>query len=121
MDEDDIGRLKRLLGGALLLARENSGLTQVEVASRVGIASAVYGRLERGQMLPSVPTLYRLCMTLKVSSDVLLGLDAAEREALAGSPLPEAPPELRRLASLVRTLSPAALRTLMAVAAAVGR
>jgi transcriptional regulator with XRE-family HTH domain len=116
---DDIGKLKRMLGGALLIAREQSGLTQAEVASRVGIASAVYGRIERGQMLPSVPTLCRLCATLNVSSDVLLGLDATEREALAGLPVPEAPPELRRLASLVRTLSPAALRTLTAVAAAV--
>jgi transcriptional regulator with XRE-family HTH domain len=118
---DDAGRLKRVLGGALLEARERSGLTQVEVASRVGIASAVYGRIERGQMLPSLPTLFRLCMTLSVSADALLGLDAAEREALAGSPMPEAPPELRRLATLVRTLSPAALRTLTAVASAVGR
>jgi len=121
MHEDDNGKLKRLLGSALLLARENSGLTQAEVASHVGIASAVYGRIERGQMLPSVPTLCRLCMTLKVSSDVLLGLDAAEREALAAPPLEEAPPELRRLASLVRTLSPSSLRMLTAVATAVSR
>jgi transcriptional regulator with XRE-family HTH domain len=117
---EDLGRLKRMLGGALLLAREKSGLTQSEVASRVGIAAAVYGRIERGQMLPSVPTLCRMCTTLNVSSDVLLGLDATERELLAGPPVPEAPPELRRLASLVRTLSPSALRTLTAVAAAVG-
>lgn len=118
---DDIGRLKRMLGGALLAARERSGLTQAEVASRVGMASAVYGRIERGQMLPSVPTLCRLCVTLEVSSDELLGLDAAEREALAGPPGPEPLPEFRRLVSLVRTLSPSALRTLTAVATAVGR
>lgn len=117
---DDIGKLKRMLGGALLVSREQSGLTQAEVASHVGIAPAVYGRIERGQMLPSVPTLCRLCATLNVSSDVLLGLDAAERESLAGLPVPEPSPELRRLASLVRTLSPAALRTLTAVATAVG-
>jgi transcriptional regulator with XRE-family HTH domain len=118
---DDHGKLKRLLGGALLHAREQSGLTQAEVASRVGIAPAVYGRIERGQMLPSVPTLCHMCVTLKVSSDVLLGLDDAERAALAAPPMPEAPPELRRLAALVRTLSPSALRMLTAVAFAVGR
>ncbi len=118
---DDIGRLKHMLGGALLAARERAGLTQAEVASRVGMAPAVYGRLERGQMLPSLPSLCRLCMTLNVSSDALLGLDAAERAALAALTLPESPPELHRLATLVRTLSPAALRTLMAVVAAVSR
>lgn len=118
---DDTDKLKRVLGAALLAARERSGLTQAEVATRVGIASAVYGRIERGQMLPSVPTLCRLCMTLGASSDELLGLDAEEREALAGPLVPEAPPELQRLAALVRTLSPAALRTLTAVATAVGR
>lgn len=117
---NDTGKLKHHLGTALQLARENSGLTQVEVAKRVGIAPAVYGRIERGQMLPSVPTLFRLCMILNVSSDMLLGLDAEERDSLAGRPGPEALPELRRLSALVRTLSPAALRTLTAVATAVG-
>ena len=118
---DDNGRLKHVLGSSLLVARERSGLTQAEVASQVGIASAVYGRIERGQMLPSLPTLCRLCVTLKASSDVLLGLDAAEREAIASEPISDAPPELQRLAVLVRTLSPAALRTLTAVVAAVSR
>jgi transcriptional regulator with XRE-family HTH domain len=117
---DDIEKLKRMLGGALLAARERSGLTQFEVASRVGMAAAVYGRLERGQMLPSLPTLYRLCMTLSVSSDLLLGLDAAERAALSTQARPEEPPELRRLARLARPLSPAALRTLTAIADASG-
>ena len=118
---DDSEKLKQGLGGALLAARERSGLTQTEVASRAGLAAAVYGRIERGQLLPSVPTLFRLCATLRVSSEVLLGLDAAERAALSTSAMPEESPELRRLARLARTLSPAALRTLMAIAAAVGR
>ena len=118
---EDMDALKRVLGASVLAARERSGLTQVEVAEGVGLVSAVYGRIERGQMLPSVPTLFRLCMALGVSSDDLLGLDDTEREVLVGSPTVEASPELRRLEALVRTLSPAALRTLSAVATVVGR
>ncbi len=42
-----------------------AGLTQVELAESIGTATEVYGRLERGKMLPSVPTLFRLCVALR--------------------------------------------------------
>ncbi len=42
------------------------GLTQSEVAEGVPLASEVYGRLERGGMLPSVPILMRLAAVLSV-------------------------------------------------------
>ncbi|RKI43377.1 XRE family transcriptional regulator, partial [Corallococcus sp. AB049A] len=48
------------VGAAARAARLKAGLTQADVADRVGIASEVYGRLERGKMMPSVPTLFRL-------------------------------------------------------------
>ena len=116
---DDLDKLKHLLGTGLLTARERLGLTQAEAASRVGIAHAVYGRIERGQMLPSVPTLFRLCTELEVSANVLLGIDSAEPIAVTEPRPPGDPPELRRLASLLRTLSPGALRTMSALAAAI--
>jgi transcriptional regulator with XRE-family HTH domain len=115
---DDMDSLKRHLGAALLTARERAGLTQAEVSSRVGLASAIYGRIERGQMLPSVPTLHRLCSTLHLSATSLLALDEPGFEPPA--PAAESP-ELEQLALLVRLLSPSELRCLGALALDISR
>ncbi|MGZ3460668.1 MAG: helix-turn-helix domain-containing protein, partial [Archangium sp.] len=56
MDEE----LQRNLGEVARAARERLGLTQAQVAQRVGLAHGVYGRIERGDMMPSVPSLRRL-------------------------------------------------------------
>jgi transcriptional regulator with XRE-family HTH domain len=117
---DDMDKLKRNIGTALLGARERAGLTQADVASLVGLAPAVYGRIERGHMLPSVPTLHRLCVALRISANVLLGLDAEEPHVRMPLPhQPAEPPELRRLALILPTLSSSALHTLAALASAI--
>jgi transcriptional regulator with XRE-family HTH domain len=116
---DDMEKLKRTIGTALLAARERAGLTQADVASMVGLAPAVYGRIERGQMLPSVPTLHHLCVALSISANVLLGLGSEEMPVRSIAPVQIDPPELRRLASLLPALSPTALRTLAALASAI--
>ena len=122
---DDLDKLRHTLGRGLLRARSRKGYTQAEAASLVGLATTVYGRVERGGMLPSVPTLYRLCTVLGVSANVLLGFNSEEEEVVV-LPTPEEPteesndsPELRRLASTLRTLSPSALRTMSALASAI--
>ncbi len=116
---DETHKLKRTIGTALLGARERAGLTQADVASMVGLASAVYGRIERGHMLPSVPSLHRLCVALSISANVLLGLGSEEVSVPTTPAEPIDPPELRRLASILPSLSPSALRTLAALASAI--
>lgn len=87
------------------------GLTQEQVASAVGFVPIVYGRIERGDMLPSVPKLRRLCITLRLSADALLpssrppGAPPVKRELG-----PDEPPELQRFAILLSGLSPEKLR-----------
>ena len=44
---------------ALLTARIESGLTQEEVAKRMGTTQSVIARLEGGRTLPSIKSLYR--------------------------------------------------------------
>ncbi|PTL81670.1 helix-turn-helix domain-containing protein [Vitiosangium sp. GDMCC 1.1324] len=116
---EDLDKLKRHLGAVLLTARERSGLTQADVSSLVGLVPAVYGRIERGQMLPSVPTLHKICVTLNLSANALLGLGAEwELEDLLPEPQAE-PAELRQLRTLLHSLSPEELRTLGALASAI--
>jgi transcriptional regulator with XRE-family HTH domain len=65
--------LAKTIGRRAREARASLGLTQAEVAERVPLAAEVYGRLERGGMLPSVPTLMRLAAVLSVEPSVLVG------------------------------------------------
>ena len=110
MDE----KLQRLLGDAARAARLRLGLTQAEVAKKVRLKSGVYGRVERGMMRPSVPTLRRMCETLGISSDVLLSLGAQASEATAPTPPPGADehPELSRIIHILQGWPPERLALL---------
>jgi len=44
---------------ALIAARVKAGLTQAQVAKRMGTTQSVIARLEGGRSLPSIKTLYR--------------------------------------------------------------
>jgi transcriptional regulator with XRE-family HTH domain len=108
--------LRKALGKAAREARIRAKLTQADVAERVELASEVYGRLERGIMLPSVPTLRRLSLALGVSADELLSLQA-ESGAVVPEPLPpEDPPEIRRLLRRARAMNPRRQRLLASLA-----
>ena len=45
---------------AMLGARQRAGLTQLELARRMGTSQTVIGRLERGQRSPTVKTLRKM-------------------------------------------------------------
>ena len=111
--------LAATIGTAARAARVRADLTQEDVAERVGLATEVYGRLERGGMLPSVPTLRKLCEVLRIPSDVLLGLVPAQ-ENFWTKDVPvrpsEEPAEVRRLVRTVKKLEPAEFRLLSLVA-----
>jgi transcriptional regulator with XRE-family HTH domain len=107
------------LGNVAREARRHSGLTQEDVAERMGLAAEVYGRLERGNMLPSLPTLMRLCLVLHVEPNELLGFDSHHSPPWLGayaSTETDEPPELRRLLRALRELGPRQLTTFISVA-----
>lgn len=104
-------------------ARQRLGLTQEDVAERVSLATEVYGRLERGNNLPSLPTFRRICVVLKVSADELLALaeEAAQVPPPAGAALEVPHPELRRLLRRVERLPKEHVRVLNVLAGALER
>jgi DNA-binding XRE family transcriptional regulator len=59
------------LGTAIRAAREKAGLTQEEVARQIELHPMTYGGIERGRLLPSITTLTRLCVLLKLDPDTL--------------------------------------------------
>lgn len=98
--------LARHVGAAAREARARAGLTQAEVAERAELATEVYARLERGHMLPSVPSLLRLCRALGVDANSLLGLvsDTPPRWLAKAAPPSDERPSHRRLLRSVRRL-----------------
>ena len=48
----------------LLDARKNAGVTQQELAERIGANKGYVSRLERGLTIPSVSTLYRIAAAM---------------------------------------------------------
>ncbi|HYO51279.1 helix-turn-helix transcriptional regulator [Archangium sp.] len=92
--------LAMTLGSMAHAARMRAGLTLAEVARRVGVQLEVYACIERGEMLPSVPALRRICLALEIPSDELLGLDARQSS------------DLRRLLRAARGLKTSQLRML---------
>lgn len=106
------------IGSAAREARARLGLTQAEVAEKLGLAHMVYSRLERGKMLPSVQTLLRMCSVLRSSSDELLGLAASEEGAKSGKGErgKAGAPQLRQLTGLARKMDEEQLEALVKVA-----
>jgi transcriptional regulator with XRE-family HTH domain len=95
-------RLGATLGRALRAARMRAGLTQADLAASVGIATEVFGRMERGKMLPSVPTLFRLCVALRSGPHELMGF--APVASLPQAAQLEVPPELAPTPEMRRLL-----------------
>jgi transcriptional regulator with XRE-family HTH domain len=60
---------------ALRTARKNAGLTQKQLAARIGVSVDTIGRAERGDHLTLVTTLARIARETGVSLDTLVRLD----------------------------------------------
>jgi len=56
----------RHLAKLLRASRLDAGLTQQNVAEAIEMRPGVYGYIERGGMIPAVPTLQRICEVLKL-------------------------------------------------------
>ncbi len=111
--------LARHLGATARQARLLADMSQDDVAELVDLATEVYGRLERGKMLPSVPTLVRLCRALTVDANSLLGIISTGELPpwFARDPhLQGDSPHLRRLFRLARMLDKSHVQLLVALA-----
>lgn len=62
----------------LKAARIRAGLTQKEVADRLGVGKSTYSQYETGTNEPSIPRIKALAKILGVTGDELLGLTPPE-------------------------------------------
>jgi transcriptional regulator with XRE-family HTH domain len=113
-------KLAKIIGESARTARQRAQLTQSDVADMVELVTEVYGRIERGGMVPSVPSLVRICRALRVSADELLGLrgpDGALRLDEVGG-LQSERPELRPVIRVMRDLDANSIKLLGRLATA---
>lgn len=59
----------------LKCARNRIGLSQKDVAERIGVAKSTYSLYESGNREPNVQTIKKIAYLLNVSADELLGLN----------------------------------------------
>lgn len=57
----------------LIASIRESGLTQTEIAKRIGIRQATVSEYFHGKSMPALDTLANLCAVLDISADYLLG------------------------------------------------
>ncbi|ACY15307.1 helix-turn-helix transcriptional regulator [Haliangium ochraceum] len=113
---DENERLRALflqrLPPVLTEARMERGWTQADVAEQLGVSLAYYGRIERGDHVPSFLMTVKLARLFALSLDGLLDpegwrVPATQPHAVQ---LDEEPKAMRRLRRRVRNASPRALR-----------
>jgi transcriptional regulator with XRE-family HTH domain len=68
-------RWEQIVGGNIRKWRLERGLSQEEVAHRVGIASSYFGQIERGRRNPTIGVLGRVADALDVPLVKLLDRD----------------------------------------------
>jgi transcriptional regulator with XRE-family HTH domain len=67
----DDGRRRSRVGQRLRQARDDQGLSLRALAERIGVSASLISQVERGQVMPSVSTLYGIVRELDLSMDEL--------------------------------------------------
>lgn len=71
-------------GEILKSLRKQSGLTQSELGSRVGLSKAVVSKYENGMGYPTFGTLIRIAKYFSVTTDYLLGVESGSALDVSG-------------------------------------
>ena len=81
-------------GQAICRIRKEKGLTQEQLAERIGTTSNTVSRMERGMLVPALPTLIAVCNALETGADTILAAYIAVDTPIRWSPLAQKVSEL---------------------------
>ena len=76
-------------GQVIQRIRKERGMTQEQLAEKVGIDSNSISRIERGRLIPALPTLIDICNALKIGADAVLAAYIAVDTPIRWTPLAE--------------------------------
>ena len=88
------------LGNRISQLRKNHHLSQGELAGALGVTSALVSSWERGERIPVVPKLLKLCDIFNVSTDYLLGRKSSNHISLEGL----SPNDAKAVATIIKSL-----------------
>lgn len=72
--------MKYEIGNRIRKYREEFGLTQTELADRIGVSNSRVSNWEQGINRPDADMLAEICMALNVSPSLLLGIQISTEE-----------------------------------------
>lgn len=100
----DKKQLSTILGENVYKYRTRLGLTQAELAERVGVNSSYISRIECGEKSMKLITLYNLANALNVSCDALLNLEStsAHRQQIGKMLENQSAPFLEGVEAIIR-------------------
>ena len=64
-----------MFGKRIKEERQLKGLTQLQLAEKLGTTQSTIGKYEREELQPNIDVITKICKVLEISSDYLLGLD----------------------------------------------
>lgn len=73
-----------MIADKIRMLREQQGITQTQLAKRLGITRSCVNAWEMGISVPSTQYVVELATTFNVSTDFLLGLDSTSTVNVAG-------------------------------------
>lgn len=82
------------IGSRLREERQRAGLSQRELARRLGVSASLISQIESSQSKPSVSTLYAIVTELGVSLDHVFQVHAEQASMVAAAAGPAAEPEV---------------------------
>lgn len=71
------------LSKRLMASRKNCGLTRKQVAVQIGVSESLIGLYETAARQPSLPGLVKLASLYHVTTDYLLGCEAADQRTIS--------------------------------------
>lgn len=74
-------------GRAIQRIRKERGMTQEQLAEKVGIDPNSISRIERGRLIPALPTLIDICNALESGADSILAAYIAVDTPIRWTPL----------------------------------
>ena len=66
---------KIMIGKRIKDERQLKGLTQSQLAEKIGTTQSTIGKYEREELQPNIEVIIKICKVLEISSDYLLGLE----------------------------------------------
>lgn len=94
-----------MIGKKLKRSRISAGLTQQQLAEKIGISRSAVSKYECNKLRPSLKVKAKLCLCLDDCADFLLASNSRKHDKVSVSSQPLSPEEINNIAELIKEWS----------------